>query len=112
MSVERLSSRSDPSTVTVAFKPRSHPLSPKTIEVHRLDIKKKLNLQTAAELIRDAVRWVETQSTGVRTDRPVRLIPPTQPDQSQSAKTRARWQVDLMKLIAIPKHDLLAPAGT
>ena len=34
-------------------------LSAKTVEVHRLNIKKKLNLQTAAELIRHAVRWVE-----------------------------------------------------
>jgi len=34
-------------------------LSAKTIEVHRLNIKQKLSLQTAAELIRYAVRWVE-----------------------------------------------------
>ena len=34
-------------------------LSAKTVEVHRLNIKKKLSLQTAAELIRYAVRWVE-----------------------------------------------------
>ena len=37
-------------------------LSAKTVEVHRLNIKQKLNLQTAAELIRHAVRWVETES--------------------------------------------------
>jgi DNA-binding NarL/FixJ family response regulator len=39
-------------------------LSAKTVEVHRLNIKQKLNLQTAAELIRYAVRWVEGHSTG------------------------------------------------
>lgn len=37
-------------------------LSVKTVEVHRLHIKKKLEIKTAAELIRFAVRWVETQS--------------------------------------------------
>ena len=36
-------------------------LSVKTVEVHRLHIKEKLELKTAAELIRFAVRWVETQ---------------------------------------------------
>ena len=39
-------------------------LSAKTVEVHRLNIKRKLNLHTAAELIRYAVRWAEGQSTG------------------------------------------------
>jgi len=39
-------------------------LSAKTVEVHRLNIKQKLNLQTAAELIRHAVRWVEGQAVG------------------------------------------------
>jgi DNA-binding NarL/FixJ family response regulator len=34
-------------------------LSAKTVEVHRLNIKQKLKLQTAAELIHYAVRWVE-----------------------------------------------------
>lgn len=36
-------------------------LSVKTVEVHRLNIKNKLGLKTSAELIRAAVRWVETQ---------------------------------------------------
>ncbi len=39
-------------------------LSVKTVEVHRANIKQKLKLQTAPELIRFAVRWMETQSTG------------------------------------------------
>lgn len=39
-------------------------VSAKTVEVHRMNIKSKLNLQTAPELIRYAVRWVESQSTG------------------------------------------------
>lgn len=38
-------------------------LSVKTVEVHRLHIKEKLALKTAAELIRFAVRWTETQHT-------------------------------------------------
>lgn len=37
-------------------------LSVKTVEVHRLHIKEKLEIQTAAGLIRFAVRWMETQS--------------------------------------------------
>lgn len=37
-------------------------LSVKTVEVHRLYIKEKLEIKTAAELIRFAVRWVETQA--------------------------------------------------
>jgi DNA-binding NarL/FixJ family response regulator len=36
-------------------------VSVKTIEVHRVNIKEKLNTATASELIRFAVRWVETQ---------------------------------------------------
>jgi DNA-binding NarL/FixJ family response regulator len=39
-------------------------LSTKTIEVHRANIKAKLNLNSMAELIRYAVRWVESQNTG------------------------------------------------
>ncbi len=38
-------------------------LSAKTVEVHRLNIKAKLGLKTAAELIRYAVRWVEAHFT-------------------------------------------------
>ena len=34
-------------------------VSPKTVEAHRVNIKNKLKLKTAAELIRYAVRWVE-----------------------------------------------------
>lgn len=36
-------------------------LSVKTIEAHRANIKRKLNLRTGPELIRFAVRWVESQ---------------------------------------------------
>ena len=39
-------------------------LSTKTIEVHRANIKAKLALGTMPELIRYAVRWVESQDTG------------------------------------------------
>jgi DNA-binding NarL/FixJ family response regulator len=35
-------------------------LSIKTVEVHRANIKRKLGLRTATELVRHAVRWVET----------------------------------------------------
>jgi DNA-binding NarL/FixJ family response regulator len=35
-------------------------VSPKTIEVHRANVKAKLNLKTAAELLRYAVRWLES----------------------------------------------------
>lgn len=36
-------------------------LSNKTVEAHRANIKRKLNLKTGPELVRYAVRWVETQ---------------------------------------------------
>jgi DNA-binding NarL/FixJ family response regulator len=38
-------------------------LSVKTVEVHRANIKEKLNLQTATDLVRYAVRWAEAQGT-------------------------------------------------
>jgi DNA-binding NarL/FixJ family response regulator len=41
-------------------------LSTKTIEVHRANIKAKLKLNSMAELIRYAVRWVESQNTGAQ----------------------------------------------
>ncbi len=37
-------------------------LSIKTVETHRAHIKRKLNLATASELVRFAVRWIETQA--------------------------------------------------
>jgi DNA-binding NarL/FixJ family response regulator len=37
-------------------------VSNKTIEVHRANIKAKLKLNTAAELLRYAVRWIESQA--------------------------------------------------
>ena len=39
-------------------------LSTKTIEVHRANIKAKLNVKSIAELIRYAVRWVESEAPG------------------------------------------------
>jgi DNA-binding NarL/FixJ family response regulator len=36
-------------------------LSPKTVDVHRANIKTKLELKDATALVRHAVRWVETQ---------------------------------------------------
>ncbi len=41
-------------------------LSAKTVEVHRINIKQKLNLKSAPELIRYAVRWVESSSASGR----------------------------------------------
>jgi DNA-binding NarL/FixJ family response regulator len=38
-------------------------VSAKTIEVHRVNIKEKLGLGTAAELLRFAVRWIEGQNS-------------------------------------------------
>jgi DNA-binding NarL/FixJ family response regulator len=40
-------------------------LSVKTVEVHRLNIKKKLKLKTATDLVRHAVRWVDTEKSGL-----------------------------------------------
>ena len=39
-------------------------LSAKTVEVHRLNIKTKLKLTTASELIHHAVRWMQSQAPG------------------------------------------------
>ncbi|HUB86559.1 MAG TPA: response regulator transcription factor [Verrucomicrobiae bacterium] len=39
-------------------------LSVKTVEAHRLNIKEKLKLKLASELIRFAVRWAESQNDG------------------------------------------------
>ncbi|MBM3852988.1 MAG: response regulator transcription factor [Verrucomicrobia bacterium] len=39
-------------------------LSPKTVDVHRSNIKGKLALKDSTALIRHAVRWVETQQVG------------------------------------------------
>jgi DNA-binding NarL/FixJ family response regulator len=36
-------------------------LSPKTVSVHRDHIKEKMEFTTSAEMVRQAVRWVETQ---------------------------------------------------
>jgi DNA-binding NarL/FixJ family response regulator len=44
-------------------------VSVKTIEVHRVNIKTKLNVPTAPELIRFAVRWFESED-GRRQSRP------------------------------------------
>ena len=38
-------------------------LSPKTVDVHRANIKEKLDLKDSTALIRHAVRWVETQGS-------------------------------------------------
>ncbi len=37
-------------------------LSERTVEVHRMHIKKKLNCETAAQLMREAVKWVEEKN--------------------------------------------------
>jgi DNA-binding NarL/FixJ family response regulator len=39
-------------------------ISPKTVEVHRIAIKRKLGLGTAAELAHHATLWVNSQPTG------------------------------------------------
>lgn len=39
-------------------------LSPKTVDVHRANIKEKLGLSDVTALIRHAVRWIETQQPG------------------------------------------------
>ena len=49
------------STREVAKKLR---LSVKTVEVHRLNIKAKLKLSTASELVHYAVRWMQSQTPG------------------------------------------------
>jgi DNA-binding CsgD family transcriptional regulator len=36
-------------------------VSVKTVEAHRVHIKEKLQLKTATELVRYAVRWIETE---------------------------------------------------
>jgi DNA-binding NarL/FixJ family response regulator len=38
-------------------------MSPKTVAVHRANIKQKLGIASGTELMRHAVRWVETQSS-------------------------------------------------
>ena len=45
-------------------------VSVKTIEVHRVNIKEKLNTPTATELIRFAVRWLETRALDATLYRP------------------------------------------
>ena len=46
-------------------------LSPKTIETHRLHIKEKLGFQSASEMVRFAVSWVQLQAGDLREERPV-----------------------------------------
>jgi DNA-binding NarL/FixJ family response regulator len=41
-------------------------LSPRTVEVHRAHIKKKLQCEDAAQLLREAVRWVEQKEPGTK----------------------------------------------
>jgi DNA-binding NarL/FixJ family response regulator len=38
-------------------------ISPKTVEVHRVNLKSKLKVKTAPELLRFSVRWSESQNT-------------------------------------------------
>jgi DNA-binding NarL/FixJ family response regulator len=42
-------------------------LSPKTVDVHRAHIKKKLELKDGTALVRHAVRWVETEDATPRS---------------------------------------------
>jgi DNA-binding NarL/FixJ family response regulator len=44
-------------------------LSVKTAEVHRANIRKKLQLKTGAELVRFAIRWLEAQEGGSTSGR-------------------------------------------
>ena len=37
-------------------------ISARTVEVHRANIKKKLNLKTAPDLVRQAVRWFDSKN--------------------------------------------------
>lgn len=39
-------------------------LSNKTVEVHRANIRQKLNLRSSAELVRYAIRWIEAEGAG------------------------------------------------
>ncbi|MEO6876733.1 MAG: LuxR C-terminal-related transcriptional regulator, partial [Opitutaceae bacterium] len=39
-------------------------LSPKTVDVHRSNLRQKLELKDVTALVRHAVRWVETQGSG------------------------------------------------
>ena len=41
-------------------------LSVKTVEAHRANIKEKLDLHSATELIRHAVRWIEAEGAAER----------------------------------------------
>jgi DNA-binding NarL/FixJ family response regulator len=43
-------------------------VSPKTVEVHRANIKTKLKIQSMTELIRYAVRWVESENANQQPD--------------------------------------------
>ena len=47
-------------------------LSVKTVEAHRANIKAKLKLKSASELVRFAVRWSESQGAGTRSNLPDR----------------------------------------
>jgi DNA-binding CsgD family transcriptional regulator len=38
-------------------------VSVKTVEVHRANIKRKLNLKTATDLVRQAVRWADSEGS-------------------------------------------------